>query len=125
MQNFYDPSKTDMYDQMRLPYCPKQSAATGHSFNEHDLLGRWHCHYRIHDCEFVFESDHRAAAYADGVRLLKGRWQVKGNTLTIKRRVERSEGLKERINWTIVQTGAACFTINDGSSMSYTLQHLK
>jgi hypothetical protein len=125
LQNFYDPSKIDTYDRMQLPYCPKRSVLTSRGFNEHDLLGRWRCHYRTHDCKFVFESDHRAAAYVDGVRLFEGRWQVKGNTLTIKRRAERRDGFKDKINWTIVQTGAACFTINDGSSMFYTLQRLK
>jgi hypothetical protein len=124
MQDVYDSQKTNIYRRLTLPSCPQRLAVTNHSFSEDDLLGRGRCHYRTHDCEFFFESQHKVAAYAEGVQLLEGRWQLRGNVLTIKRHIERPDGFNERIKWTIVRAATGCLTINDGSSMAYTLQRL-
>lgn len=122
LQDAYDSKKTDIYRRLKSPSCPSQWAVSNRSFSENDLLGRWRCHYRTHDCEFLFEPRHKVSAYAEGVRVLEGSWQVKGSGLTIKPRVKRPDGTNARISWTIVRSSTGCLRISNGSSMAYTLE---
>jgi hypothetical protein len=125
MQNIFDPSITDSYQRLNLPSCRNTSAVTRHSLREEDILGKWGCHYHTHDMEFMFNADHSAAVYGEGMEIFQGDWVLAGQALTITKRPRLPEKADSTLQWKITGKGTSCLTFDDGWPAIWTLQRKK